>query len=137
MTGQLKEIWQRAWEDRIPHPYLVHYRPRSQRPQHRQNKTHPFAVTADYVTKTFKAIRDDTSVDDHLEPRQRPTFHEIRSLGARVYRKLGYGDEYIQALMTHTDQKTTEIYLQNPEALNERHFRPVKAEMKLSQLPRI
>ena len=137
MTGQLKEIWQRAWEDGIPCPYLVHYRPRSQRPQHRQNKTHPFAVTADYVTKTFKAIRDETSVYDHLEPRQRPTFHEIRSLGARAYRKLGYGDEYIQALMTHTDQKTTEIYLQNPEALNERHFRPVKAEMKLSQLPRI
>ncbi len=59
------------------------------------------------------------------------------SLGARVYRKLGYQDEYIRALMTHTDQKTTEIYLQNPEGLNERHFRPVRAEMVLSQLPKI
>jgi len=137
MTGQLKEIWQRAWEDGIPCPFLVHYRPKSQRPQHMQNKSHPFTVTPDYLTKTFKAIRDETTVCNHLEPRQRPTFHEIRSLGARVYRKLGYDDGYIRALMTHTDQKTTEIYLQNPEALNEHHFRPVKAEMKLSQLPRI
>ena len=39
---------------------------------------------------------------------------------------------------THTDQRTTEIYLQNPEELNERHFRPVKAEMVLkNELPKI
>jgi integrase len=137
MTDQLKEIWQRAWEDGIPCPFLVHYRPKSQRPQHMQNKLHPFAVTPDYLTKTFKAIRDETGIYNHLAPRQRPTFHEIRSLSARIYRELGYADEYIRSLMTHTDKKTTEIYLQNPEHLDYRNFRPVKAEMKLKDLPRI
>jgi hypothetical protein len=71
------------------------------------------------------------------QPRQRPTFHEIRSLGARIYRELGYADEYIRSLMTRTDKKTTEIYLQNPEQLDYRNFRPVKVEMKLKDLPRI
>lgn len=137
MTSQLKEIWDRAWKDEIPCPYVVHCRPKSQRPQHLQNKVHPFAVTPNHLTKTFKAVRDGTCVYRHLEPRQRPTFHEIRSLGARIYRRLGYDDGYIRGLMTHTDQKTTDLYLQNPEALTERHFRPVKAELRLNQLPKI
>ena len=73
MTDQLQGIWRRAWDDGIPCPFLIRYRPKSQRPQHLQNKTHPFAVTPDHLTKTFKATRDITEVYSHLEPRQRPT----------------------------------------------------------------
>lgn len=50
---------------------------------------------------------------------------------------MGYPDEYIQNLMTHTDMKTTEIYLSDPDKLKPTHFRKVKAELSLKQARKI
>ena len=105
--------------------------------QHQQNKPHWSYVNPSYLTKTFKKVRDRSGLFDGWEPRQRPTFHEIRSLGGRLYRKLGHPKEYVQALMTHTDETTTDIYLADPEALTEENYRRVKADLKLNKLPRI
>lgn len=137
LTPQIEDIWRRAWADDIPSPYLVHYRPASMRPQHQANKPHWTAITPGYLTRAFKAARDATGLFEHLEPRQRPTFHEIRSLGARAYRAMGYPEAYISALMTHTDTKTTEIYLRNPEALRPEHYRQVAAELTLAAVPEL
>lgn len=38
---------------------------------------------------------------------QRPTFHEIRSLGARLYEAQGIDP---QALLGHKDRRMTEVY---------------------------
>jgi integrase len=50
-----------------------------------------------------------------LRPRQaakgaRPTFHEIRALGAWLYEQQNFPQEYIQALMGHADEKMTKHY---------------------------
>jgi integrase len=43
------------------------------------------------------------------EGRSPPTFHEIRSLSERLYKK-EYGAEFAQALLGHKNAKTTEVY---------------------------
>ena len=131
ITPQIEDIWTRAWADGIASPYLVHYLPRSQRPQHAQNKPHWASVTPGYLTRTFQETRDGTGLFAALEPRQRPTFHEIRSLGARTYIAQGYPRDYVRALMAHTDEATTRIYLENPGQLTDTAFREVRAELRL------
>lgn len=137
VSAELERIIDAAYADGILSPFLVHRRPNSMRPQHQQNKPHWSAVTPDYLTKSFARAGDAVGLYTDLAPGERPTFHEIRSLGARIYRKLGYSDDYIRALMTHADKRTTEIYLTNPDALTDRHFLPVKAELRLRELPKI
>lgn len=133
-TPTIRDIWTRAWEDGLACPCLVHRRPLSMRPQHLKNKAHPFAVEPDFVTRAFGEARDAAGVAAQLSPRQRPTFHEIRALGGRLYRKAGWTRDQVQALMTHADGKTTEIYLTSPEALTDDHYRPVEATMNLKQI---
>ena len=57
-------------------------------------------------------MRDGTHHYDQQEPRQRPTFHEVRGLGSRLYEARGVPRNEIQALMTHSSAKTTKIYLE-------------------------
>jgi len=45
-----------------------------------------------------------------------PTFHEIRSLGADLYRKKGWPEERIQALLAHAEPAMTRHYLKGHEA---------------------
>ena len=45
-----------------------------------------------------------------MKPGERPTFHELRALGAWLYEQQGFPQEYIQALMGHADVKMTEHY---------------------------
>lgn len=66
-------------------------------------------VAPDYLSKAFrKAVGASGLYEDNA-----PTFHEIRSLGARMYKEAGYSRDFIQALAGHTEGKTTEIYLEN------------------------
>ena len=89
----------------------------------------------DYLTKTFEEVRDSTKFYAHLAPRQRPTFHEIRSLGARTYRALGVPEEKIQALMTHADERATKIYLERGAgALTDADYVPVQAVLTLKEM---
>jgi integrase len=131
VTETLEELFARAWADDIASPYLIHYRPASMRPQHLQNKPHWSAVSPGYLTRRFHALREATGLFAALAPRQRPTFHEIRSLGARTYLAQGYPRDYVRALMAHTDEHTTRIYLENPDQLTDASFRVVRAEMTL------
>lgn len=41
---------------------------------------------------------------------QRPTFHEIRTLGDSLYLEQGFSKEYVNLLMGHTSQKMTDEY---------------------------
>lgn len=137
VTPQISEIWRRAWSDGIACPYLVHRIPESKRPQHLDCKPHPFAVEPGYLTRQFRRIRDESGAFDHIETKERPTFHEIRSLGARLYRRLGWSHDQIRALMTHTHTRTTDIYLTNPGQIADDDYHPVEATLDLKSLPRI
>ncbi|WP_345891488.1 tyrosine-type recombinase/integrase [Pseudomonas chlororaphis] len=54
--------------------------------------------------------RDAAHAYDHIPAGERPTFHEIRALGAWLYEQQKFPQEYIQALMGHADEKMTKHY---------------------------
>lgn len=67
-------------------------------------------MTADYLTKSFAQARDAPQAYADISAGERPTFHEIRALGAWLYEQQGFDQEYIQRLMGHADMKMTEHY---------------------------
>ena len=63
------------------------------------------------LTNAFtKAVKDSGLYESNL-----PTFHEIRSLGGRMYEERGFDKKLIQNLMGHKEQSTTDIYLDPDE----------------------
>jgi len=48
-------------------------------------KLHWNAATADYLTKSFAQVRDDSKAYEEVLAGERPTLHEIRTLGAWLY----------------------------------------------------
>lgn len=138
LSAELEELQSRARKlDGIASPYLIHRKP--ERMQRRwvenKNKPHWAYVNEQYLSKAFAAARDQVERFAKLPERARPTFHEIRGLGARLYQERGMSKEAIQALMTHSDKKTTEIYLElGPQALRDEHFNAVAAPFTVKEL---
>jgi len=65
-----------------------------------------------------------------MKPRERPTFHEIRALGAWLYEKQGFDRSgYVQQLMAHADEKMTEHY----QSGHEQKWVRVRAELDLKK----
>jgi hypothetical protein len=91
--------------------------------------------------KAFEAARD-AALDKagqrlyaHLLPAQRPTFHEIRGLGARLCRARGISEPENQALMTQASKRTTQIYLERgKEALTNDDYISVSAPLSAREL---
>ncbi|MCU4481323.1 phage integrase Arm DNA-binding domain-containing protein [Acinetobacter ursingii] len=99
---------------RLKCPYLIATRPERISEQIRNAKLHPFAVTEDHITKQFQKYRDLAGVYDHLEPRERPSFHDLRALGVyNITQK--YGKTYAQALAGHATVKMTDHYISGHE----------------------
>lgn len=130
ITDEIDQIRRRALND-VASPYLVHRRPDRKDPDKIRKKPHWTYIWPEELGAAFKMARVASGLFDDWLPAERPGFHEIRSLGGRLYRAAGYPEEYIQALMTHTDLKTTEIYLSNPDKLTTDHYRKVQAGMSL------
>nr|WP_256348121.1 tyrosine-type recombinase/integrase [Pseudomonas yamanorum] len=61
---------------------------------------------------------------------ERPTFHEIRALGAWLFEQQGFAQEHIQGLMGHADVKMTEHY-QSGHGNEAVVYMKVKADLKL------
>lgn len=96
-------------------PYLISTRPDRINEQTRAAKLHPFAVTEDHLTKQFKKYRDLAGVYDDLEPKQRPSLHDLRALGLYNITQQ-YGKKYAQALAGHATVKMTDHYIEGHEA---------------------
>ena len=96
-------------------PYLIHCRPARMDRRDIAAKPHPFAILPDYLTKQFKKWRDKSGVYDHLQPNERPSFHDIRALGIMLYFKAGYPKEYIMALAGHATEDMTNHYIDGHE----------------------
>jgi len=81
------------------------------------------SIKPDMLTRFFaKAVED-----SGLWESDPPTFHEIRSLGARLYKERGMPESEIQALLGHTKADTTKIYLDSGEP----EYIQAKASMEL------
>lgn len=97
--------------DNIACPFIIHRKPIRTRREYIDAKAHPFQVAEEMLTREFKKLRDQVGVGKKLAPPQRPTFHEIRALGADLYRKAGHPEEAIQRLLGHSSAEMTQTYL--------------------------
>jgi len=79
-------------------PYLIHYQPKARHKQQIAAKENWTSVTPDYLTKSFRKSRDAAPARDHLPSDERPTFHELRVLGAWLYEQQKFPTEYIRHL---------------------------------------
>jgi len=107
-AAELHGIIQRC-RDEIPSPFLIHRKPdRHVKSKHRGHWTQ---VLPDMLSRAFQRARDASGQYDHLPQEQRPSFHEIRSLGADLYRKRGWPESLIQQLLGHKNIEMTNDYL--------------------------
>jgi integrase len=90
-------------------PYIIHRRPDRLTKQNckAKAKSHFTQVTAGYLSKAFAAVRDRLPIFNDIPAEKRPTFHEIRSLGTKLYEDQGID---AQSLLGHTNRAMTEKY---------------------------
>jgi len=84
--------------------------------QIRNKKRHPFAVTEDYLTKKLGSVRDQCGAYDHIEQGLQPSLHDVRGLGAWLYKQAGFDKKYFQLLTGHASEKMLQVYLDGHEA---------------------
>ncbi len=119
----------------VASPFLVHRRPDRLQRRWMAGKPHWTYVSGHYLSQAFAAARDKVPRYAAMKEAERPTFHEIRGLGARLYLARGTDPKAIQALMTHSTPRTTKIYLEGgPEALTDDDYRIVSAPWSLEDL---
>ncbi|WP_460380863.1 tyrosine-type recombinase/integrase [Pseudomonas sp. Tul2A7] len=110
MGAALREVVGECLRSPLVSPYLIHYKPKARRREQIDAKDHWTSVTPDYLTKEFSKARDAAHAYDNVLAGERPTFHEIRALGAWLYEQQNFPQEYIQALLGHADEKMTKHY---------------------------
>lgn len=133
VTEQLEEIRSRSRAlDNTVSPFIVHRKPDRMRRDLIENKPHWTYVTPDYLTKGFAAARDGIPRFSSMPEKQRPSFHEVRGLGSRIYQDQGMSEAAIQSLMTHANKRTTQIYLDGgAQALTDDDYQSVVAPLVL------
>lgn len=112
LRPQAKAVIDRARSSGIVSPYIVHALPgRHVAKEHRSaHKDHPTQLTTDQISRTFSEIRDALGIGQG-KPGTPPTLYEVRSLSARKYKANGEKQSNVQALLAHTDEDMTELYL--------------------------
>lgn len=102
----LKDIIDRS-KDLILCPYVVHKKQLRKPKKMSKEKTHERQLKAEDVSNDFTDLVNRCGFYDNLPEKKRPTFHEIRALGAHLIKKKGVDP---QARLAHTDPESTKIY---------------------------
>ncbi len=102
--------------DNVASPYLIHRLPAKARPRNLRpaERLHHTQVLPAQLTRAFDEARDACGV--YAGSKNPPTFHEIRSLGGKLYLDSGWTLEQVQALMGHSSRGMTEHYLAGHDA---------------------
>lgn len=73
---------------------------------------HPMTqVLPGFLSHAFTDAVNACGLYDDMKPEERPTLHEVRSLGGRIYEAMGRPKEFIQSLYGHAAIDMTEHYL--------------------------
>ncbi len=107
---ELAAAIERCKEDHVLSPFMVHQSRRSNRARIGRG------FTANSISRGFREARtraahEDSSLFPGMSVPELPTFHEIRALGAHLYREAGWPDEEIQRLLAHSNAAMTRHYL--------------------------
>lgn len=89
-------------------PFVISHRGKTRKTG--RTKEHGCQVTPRRLVSMFAECRDATGLFKNCGDRTPPTFHEIRSLAAKLAKDAGYSDQQIQLAMAHGDIKTTRGY---------------------------
>lgn len=114
VTQSIYDIVQLSYTDRLSCPYIVHKKPVQKQRGIAKDCDHVYQVQSHYLSKQFSRIRDKVGVKADLPSNQRPTYHEIRSLAARLIEQQGRS---ATSRMAHNSSRTTEIYTKSHEAM--------------------
>lgn len=108
--ASLEQVIARCKDD-ILSPFVIHHLPKKIRRAGKRStqREHHTQVMPDEFGRAFTEARDAAGL--YKKKDNPPTFHEIRSLGADLYRQAGMDEKLIQALLGHRDARTTRIYL--------------------------
>lgn len=109
VTDELKAIISQSRLDGVFSPYIVHRKPTKFYENH--GKDHWSKVNSDYISKSFKKVRNSLPEMKNIAVENRPTFHEIRSLGGYLLTQKGFDKKEISVIMGHSSTTTTDIYL--------------------------
>ncbi|MDK1289820.1 recombinase [Pseudoalteromonas umbrosa] len=93
--------------DRIASPYVVHRLPKTRSNPVSKEVDHVTQIVSRNISKEFSKVRDDLGLYKELQFEERPTYHEIRGLSARIIEELGHNPQH---RMGHADSKSTKIY---------------------------
>lgn len=97
--------------DALASPYMVHTRHTWHNAKRAAWRTHWTQCAPDDLTREFSEIRDKLGLYANLPANQRPSFHEIRAMGAHEMELEGVDKAIIQALLGHSTAEMTEVYL--------------------------
>lgn len=98
--------------DSLLSPYMIHKRPSRITTRSREKREHHTQVLPEQLTRAFTDAREASRFYAKLVAGQKPTFHEIRALGAKLYKDAGVDP---QPLLGHKDEASTRIYLDRHE----------------------
>ncbi|HNP65492.1 MAG TPA: hypothetical protein PKH39_16285 [Woeseiaceae bacterium] len=98
----------RNCRDEVASPFMVHKLPTRITKAGKLRREHHTQVLPEQLTRAFSDARKESEFYDELTPGQRPTFHEIRALGAKLYEDAGISPK---PLLGHKDDASTKLYL--------------------------
>lgn len=112
LTPDMEDVVTRCMRSDTVSPMLLHWHPKWI--IHHKHR-HWTSLTEKRVTETFTEIASQLPAFEGMSVAERPSFHEIRSLGASLYEaKFGKveGKKYANGLMGHTTEEMTDHYLE-------------------------
>jgi integrase len=123
VSAEIQAVIDRALKLGVICPYIARMMPRRRAPQERkaEHRLHFAQLVPEQLTRGFAEARDSLDVFAQMPKSKRPSFHEIRGLGGKLYKELmGWTDAQVQALMGHEDVSMTRGYLDQHEPVYER-----------------
>ena len=109
IAGELATVIERC-SNGIDSPFLVHRQPEKRIKSARRG--YFTQILPDFLTKAFSAARDKTRLFEGWAKEELPTFHEIRSLGIKLYEDQGMD---AQTLAGHANRAMTDHYKRGHE----------------------
>src|SRR3569623_2055953 len=111
----LREVLNRC-RDAVVSPFIVHRLPEKMRPRGMRAKArvHHTQVLLEQAEREFDEVRIASGLYKNVS--HPPTLHEIRSLGASLYREARWPEEKVQIQLGHSEVQMTRHYLEGHEA---------------------
>tara|TARA_B100000700_G_scaffold161345_1_gene178683 strand:+ start:39571 stop:40737 length:1167 start_codon:yes stop_codon:yes gene_type:complete len=101
--------------DNIASPFVVHRLPKTNSNPISKEVRHVTQVVSRNISREFSKVRDKLGLYSTLPLAERPTYHEIRGLSARLIEAQGVDP---QKRMGHSDSKSTKVYTKHGKSLS-------------------